>query len=76
MSIPSSSTYYNEILPSPNSFLSTYIDPTLAISTYRVGAYSFNIKAPNFRQDIGYLGFIKASSNALVEGFRLIDLAR
>ena len=49
MSIPSSSTYYNEILPSPNSFLSTYIDPTLAISTYRVGAYSFNIKAPNFR---------------------------
>jgi len=78
MSASSTPTFDNKIFLSSNSFLSTYINSTLAISTYKVGATSFNIKASNFRQDIGYLGFIKAGNKALVEkeGSRLIDLAR
>jgi len=62
--------------PESNLFLETYIESILAISTYKVGANSYNIKAPNFRQDLGYIGFIKATSNAVKEGERLIDLAR
>jgi len=67
MSASSTSTFYNEVLPASNSLLSTYIGPTLAISTYRVGANSFNIKASNFRQDIDYLGLIKTGNKTLEE---------
>jgi hypothetical protein len=62
--------------PEANSFLETFIDSKLAISTYKVGPYYYNIKAPNFKQDLGYLGFIKSTSNYYLEGQFLIDLAR
>lgn len=42
-------SYYKTTFPTPNLFLETFIESKLAISTYKVGAYSFNIKAPNFR---------------------------
>jgi hypothetical protein len=69
-------SYYKATFLEANFFLETYIESNLAISTYKIGASSFNIKAPNFRQDLGYLGFIKSTSNAAIEGQRLIDLAR
>lgn len=76
MSFYNNSSYYKTMYPESNLFLETYIESILAISTYKVGANSYNIKAPNFRQDLGYIGFIKATSNAVKEGERLIDLAR
>ena len=65
-----------EKFPESDAFLRNYITPSYARSTYRVGAYSFNIKAPNFRQDIGYIGFIESPKNHALLGQQLIDLAR
>lgn len=76
MSAYNTPTYYKSTYPESNRFLETYIESKLAISTYKVGANSFNIKAPNFRQDLGFLAFIKSTSNPLIKGQRLIDLAR
>ena len=76
MSVYNNTSYYKTLYPESNLFLETYIESILAISTYKVGANSYNIKAPNFKQDLGYIGFIKANSNTAIEGQRLIDLAR
>src|SRR5579871_6039919 len=49
--------------PKPTAFLSYYISPRYAISVTKYAKGLYNIKAPNFRQDIGYLYFIKDYSD-------------
>jgi len=49
--------------PKPTIFLSNYIGSRYAISVTKYAKGLYNIKAPNFRQDIGYLYFIKDYSD-------------
>jgi hypothetical protein len=45
--------------PKPTAFLSHYIGSRYAISITKHAKGLYNIKAPNFYQDIGYISFIK-----------------
>jgi len=49
--------------PKPTAFLSNYIGSRYAISITKYAKSLYNIKAPNFRQDIGYISFINTYSD-------------
>ena len=49
--------------PEVTRFLEYYIGLDLASTTYRLDINTYNLKAPNFRQDIGYIKICERSTN-------------
>ena len=57
----SKTTYkYDYKFPKPTRFLESYIGSNLAISQTKISRSIYNIKAPNFRQDMGYIIFFNS----------------
>jgi hypothetical protein len=53
-------SYYTSNFTKPTKFIKKYLDKNnLFISNKRVGIEVYNIKTPNFKQDIGYIGYFK-----------------
>jgi len=76
LSKPTSYTLKDYKFPKPTSFIKATIGEEHALSNKKLDKSIYNIKAPNFKQDIGYIGIYNSPSEVDNLFIRLFNIAQ